>query len=366
VVRRRVLLVDRLDDLLAEALDLLVRLLERRPRRHPEAEREVVHAVLLVVALELLDALLRRAHHQVVRALLGGDVVLGAELGMAGEDPLPVVELPLLDEVRAELLCGLLERVRDPAVAHEDDERLLAALLRRLLVGRDALVPDLLEDRRGVGGHRLPVGRGALDRLGARVAAAPDRPAAFLVRPGREEALLDLPVLAVEVEPLALERLLPDLDRLEEPAEELLLRDPELAPVAGVVAAGHRRVEPPLGEVVDDRELLRGAHRVVERRHVRERPDRDLVGLAREDREELLRAGEVALGPAVAVRNLDRVEPRALGDDPFLDHQVERAMGVVGARQGLVVPALVDVDQVSDPHGPSFGRGVRGGCSKRS
>ena len=140
------------------------------------------------------------------------------------------------------------------------------------------------------------------------------------------------------------------LTALEEAAQQLLLRDAELAPVAGVVAPRHRRVEPPLGEVVDDRELLGGPHRVVERRDEGVRPDRDLVGLAREDREELLRPGVVALRAAVAVGNLERVEAGLLGDDALLDHLLERAVDVVGRRQRLVVRAFVDVDEVSDSH----------------
>src|SRR4051812_26486312 len=256
MLRGRVLLVDRLDDLLAEPLDLLLRLLDRRPRREAEADVEVVDAVLLVEALELLDALLRRPHHEVVRALLRGDVVLGLQLRMAREDAEPEVEAPLLDEVRPELRGCLVERVGNPAVAHHHRERLLPQLLRVSLVGALALVPDLLQVRRRVRRHRDAVGGRAADRVGARVAAAPDRPATLLVGTGAEKTLLPLPVLAVEVEALALERELPDLDRLQEPAEHLLLRNAELAPVPRVVAARHRREEAALREVVDERELL--------------------------------------------------------------------------------------------------------------
>ena len=226
----------------------------------------------------------------------------------------------------------------------------LPELLGGRLVVADPLVPHCGQLRERVGGHRLAVLRRAADRLGARVAAAPDRPAALLVGAGREEAVLDLPVLAVEVEPLALERLLPDLDALEEASEHLLVRDAELVPVARVVPARHRRVEAALGEVVDDRELLGGVQRVVERRDERVRPDGDLVGLAGEDREQLLGPGVVALRPPVAVRDLQRVEARLLGDDPFLDHLLERPADVVRRGHRLVVRPLVDVDEVPDSH----------------
>ena len=53
--------MDRLDDLLAEALDLLGGLLERRALDHPEAHREVVDAELLVVALELAERIAENA-----------------------------------------------------------------------------------------------------------------------------------------------------------------------------------------------------------------------------------------------------------------------------------------------------------------
>ena len=87
-----------------------------------------------------------------------------------------------------------------------------------------------------------------------------------------------------------------------------------------------------------------------ERRDERERADRDLLGLAREDRQELLGAGVVALGAPVAVRHLQRVEAGLLGDDALLDHLLERAVHVLGRRHRLVVGALVDVDEVSDSH----------------
>ena len=103
-------------------------------------------------------------------------------------------------------------------------------------------------------------------------------------------------------------------------------------------------------EVVDDRELLGGMHRVIERGDERECADRDLLGLAREDRQQLLRPRVVALGAPVAVGHLERVEAGLLGDDPLLDHLLERAMDVVGRRHGLVVRPLVDVDEVSDSH----------------
>ena len=50
--------------------------LERRAVRHPEADRKVVDAELLVVALELLDAGLRGTHDQVRGRALRRDVLL--------------------------------------------------------------------------------------------------------------------------------------------------------------------------------------------------------------------------------------------------------------------------------------------------
>jgi hypothetical protein len=67
-------------------------------------------------------------------------------------------------------------------------------------------------------------------------------------------------------------------------------------------------------------------------------------------REELLGPREVALRAVVPVGHLDGVEACALRDDSLLDHQVERAVRVVGGGQRLVVRALVDVDQVADSH----------------
>src|SRR5680860_207063 len=172
-------------------------------------------------------------------------------------------------------------------------------------------VPRLLHQREGVAGPGGAVGGRARDGRGRGVAAAPDRPAARLVGLGREQALLDLPVLALVGEALALERLVPDPDRVEEPAEQLLLGDAELHPVTRVEPARDGRVEPPLREVVDHRELLGALHRVEEGGEPREGADRDLVGLAGEDREDLLRPREVALGAPVPVGDLDRVEARA-------------------------------------------------------
>ena len=218
------------------------------------------------------------------------------------------------------------------------------------LVGGGALVPDRLVERRRVAGPGLAVLGRAPDRRRVRVAAAPERPAALLVGLRGEQALLDLPVLAVEVEALALEGLVPDRDLLVEAAEQMLLRDAVLHPVAGVEAARDRRVEAALREVVDDGELLGALHRVVERPDVREAAERHLFGLAGEHREDLLGPGEVALGAAVPVRNLERVEARLLGDDPLLDHRLHRVVSVLRRGHRLVVAALVQVDQVADPH----------------
>ena len=74
------------------------------------------------------------------------------------------------------------------------------------------------------------------------------------------------------------------------------------------------------------------------------------VGLAREQREQLLGAGKRGRGHRVAVRRVHGVKARALGEDALLDHRVE-AVGDLGGRQRPAVGAReVRVDEVADAH----------------
>ena len=281
---RRVLGVDRLHHLLAEAQDLLTGRLERRPGDHAEADGEVVDTELLGVLLEALPALLGRADDDVLARRVGGDLLGRVELRVVGEDPLGAVEAHLRDVVRAELLRCLLEAVGHPPVAHQHDERDLAVGLGASAVGAGLLLPHRGQDREVVARPTLGVVTAPLDR-GRQLAPAPEGKARLLIARRREHPATHVVEVAMPVEPLALrgERPIDQAHAVLEAAEHALLGHAELAPVTGVVPPSPRHVQPAAREVVDDRALLGDVHRVVQRVDEAIRPEPDPFGLVGED-----------------------------------------------------------------------------------
>ena len=88
-------------------------------------------------------------------------------------------------------------------------------------------------------------------------------------------------------------------------------------------APGH--VEAPARDVVDDGALLGHVHRVVEGVDQAVRAECNRLGLMGQDHQQVQRRAEIRLSAAVAIGDLDGVEPRLLGEDAFLDHGLERA-----------------------------------------
>jgi hypothetical protein len=103
----------------------------------------------------------------------------------------------------------------------------------------------------------------------------------LLIRLGHDADVLELEVLALMREALLLGE---DLERLEESVPALAVRDVETLIVPGKSAPAHAELEPPLGEMVDRRDVLGQAQRVAQREHLDRDADLDAPGARRQRR----------------------------------------------------------------------------------
>lgn len=202
----------------------------RGPMRQPAAQHHVVDPTLRLEELKPLDALLRRPEHQIWRQPFHCHVGLRGEVGIPREPAGSEVEPGRRQEAVAEGPRGVLERVRHPPVTHRNHEWALSERPCPVAIGVRRAPPTPL--RTSAAGRRSSSRRTRQrgQRRSPRRCHPPDRPAARLVRRWREPPVPDLPVVALVVERLTGERLVPDVDRLPEPPEQPLLGDARTAP----------------------------------------------------------------------------------------------------------------------------------------
>ena len=91
-----------------------------------------------------------------------------------------------------------------------------------------------------------------------------------------------------------------------------------------------------------------------QRVHERERPEHHARGLAGQQRQQLLGAGERARGRAVAVGRVHGVKARALGQHALLDHRVQPVGDLRRRQRPAVRVDEVGVDQIADSHTCTF------------
>ena len=270
----------------------------------------------------------------------------GLGLGLAevhgAEGAHALAETELSPRLPRHLPVGVAEALEVGRVSHEDpgnDARLRGVADRRL-AHREGLEQRRMRILVGLR-HDADLADDALvvDLTGRPVLAGPvgDRPPpdALLVREGH------LVVLAVVVPGFLGPRLLDDLERflvdvavvivdggaVHGRARHVILLAEDVDPSV-LVAAREARVHPPLGQVVEDGDLLRGADGIPRRQHQPERRELDALGAGGEVRVEQQRShrGLVALGVEMVLGGREDVEPGIVGEHGELAQLVQHLL----------------------------------------
>ena len=209
----------------------------------------------------------------------------------------------------------------------------VAGVAPRLAVGRElrgefvqAVAAKADEDGKPRGAdprEGLPAGRGHAKR---RVRLLPR---------ARAEQRIAHPVkLALEAEPPPLPRPAHDLEALVEPALALRVGNGVALVEPGEPASPDPEVDPPAAHVVEGRDLLRDAERMVEREHVHREADPDAAGTARDrGRQGDRRREHRAVGHEVKLREPGRIEApriRRFGEGEALPERVRLAAARAG------------------------------------